>query len=225
MDIVYVLGKGSLCNDEELRFSLRSMEMYCEDLGKVFVVGECPEWLTDVEHIPYESVHKKPWKNTLDMVKLACLSPLLSKDFLLMNDDFFAFAPFSICELPFYAVKGGNGGASGPVDFAIHRPIRLNKEFYLKLPITSDMSTSYSPRTFYGNFMKCPPTYAKDLVFRTGEGMPALEDQLADHCWGTIDDVTMTTAEFQDFIVSQFPAQCRFEKEDSCIIKFGEEVD
>lgn len=159
------------------------------------------------------------------MVKLACLSPLLSKDFLLMNDDFFAFAPFSISELPFYAVKGGNGGASGPVDFAIHRPIRLNKEFYLKLPITSDMSTSYSPRTFYGNFMKCPPTYAKDLVFRTGESMPALEDQLADHCWGTIDDVTMTTAEFQDFILSQFPAQGRFEKEDSCTIKFGEEVD
>lgn len=216
MDVVYVLGKGSLANDDEIRYSLRSVEQYCEDLGNVYIVGECPDFLCNVTHIAYEDKHKRPWKNTLDKVKYVSSLDSLTDDFLLMNDDFFAFAPFRIDELPYYAAKGAGGGVNGPVSFAVHRPVRLNKNFYATLPINSDMSTSYSPRSFYCNFLRVPPTYVKDLILRPGVGMPSFDDQLADEPWASIDDVTMTDLDFREWIYSIFPHASSFEvkKED-----------
>lgn len=211
MDILYVIGKGSLANDDELRYSLRSLASRCKDLGKIFIVGEKIDWLQNVCHIEAEDKHKKPWKNVLDKIRIACLNEELSEDFLLMNDDFFAFDDFLASEMPFYATKGGNGGASGPIDFAVHRPIRLNKKMYLAMPITSDMSTSYSPRTFYCNFYKAPPTYIKEHVLRTGEGMPSLDEQLGNETWATIDDVTMCDIEFRVWLDTIYPEQSPFE--------------
>lgn len=211
MDIVYILGKGSLSNNDEIRYSIRSLEKYCKDLGKIFIVGEEVDFLQNVLFIPHEDKHKKPWKNTLDKVRSACEHEHLSEDFLLMNDDFFAFKDFIAEEIPFYAIKGGNGGASGAIDFAVHKPIRLNKEMYLKMPINTEMSTQISPRTFYANFYKAPATYIKDLVLRTGEGMPSLMQQLGKETWATIDDVTMIDIEFRLFIDTMFEEQSSFE--------------
>ena len=211
MDIVYILGKGSLSNNDELRYSIRSLERYCEDLGKIIIVGESVDFLQNVMFIPHEDKHKKPWKNTLDKVRAVCACDLVTDDFLLMNDDFFAFDTFRCDEFPYFATKGGGGGVSGPIDFAVHRPMVLKKEFYLKMPINTDMSTSYSPRSFYGNFYRTPPTYIKDLVLRTGEGMPSLDDQLGNEPWATIDDVTMLDIEFRAWIDTIFPEQSFFE--------------
>jgi len=211
MDIVYILGKGSLANDDELRYSLRSLESRCKDLGKIFIIGESLDWLQNVCVIPHEDKHKKPWKNALDKVRAMCEHSLLSDDFLLMNDDFFAFDDFLASEVPYYATKGGNGGVSGPVDFAVHKPIRINKEMYLKMPITTEMSTAYSPRSFYGNFYKAPPTFIKDKILRTGEGMPSLSDQLGHEVWASIDDITMTDIEFRVWIDTMYPDISFFE--------------
>lgn len=211
MDIVYILGNGSLASNDELRYSLRSLTRHCLDIGKIFVVGENADFLTDVIHVPCEDKHKKPWKNTLDKIKLVCEREDLSDDFLLMNDDFFALEDFRIDELPYYAQKGANGGASGPLSFAVHRPIRLNKKFYAGMPIDSSMSTQLSPRSFYGNFFKCPPTYIKDCVVRTGLENKSFDDQIEGESWFTIDDVTMCDIEFRLWIDSIFPDLCPYE--------------
>lgn len=214
MDCVYILGKGSLSNDDEIRYSLRSLDRWCEDLGKIYIVGDCPPFLTGVVHIPHQDEHKKPWKNTLDKVKRVCEEEELTDDFMLMNDDFFAFGPFKISELPYYAEKKVQGGVNGPISFAVHRPVRLNKKFYRDLPINSTMSTQYSPRSFYCNFLRVPPTYIKDLILRPGVGMPTFDDQLADENWASIDDVSMTDEGFREWLSAIYSVKSPYEKEE-----------
>jgi hypothetical protein len=52
MDAVYMLGTGSRRNNEELGYSLRSLAKFCPWVERVFIVGECPSWVTGVTHIP-----------------------------------------------------------------------------------------------------------------------------------------------------------------------------
>lgn len=56
--ILYTIGKGSTWNNNELRFSLRSMEMH---YGKadVIIVGHLPEWCKNVHHIPMQDTPRR----------------------------------------------------------------------------------------------------------------------------------------------------------------------
>lgn len=211
MDVVYYLGKGSLENDDELRFSLRSLEKYMADLRKIFVVGEKPDWLEGVEHLTAFDEHKKEWRNVLLKVRQACSVASLSDEFLLMNDDFFALEPFLGSDLPFWSIKGANGGNCGPTSFFIHRPMRIKKEWYLKMPLSVEMPGDFSPRTFYANFYKAPPTPARDLILRPGKGMRSFAEQVRGEPWFSIDDITMTDPEFRQFIFELYPEPSAFE--------------
>jgi len=57
MDIVYLMGEGySKCNYNELRYSLRSIDKYGKNVDRVYVIGYCPEWLSDeIIKIPLDS--------------------------------------------------------------------------------------------------------------------------------------------------------------------------
>ena len=52
IDVVYVLGTGSNWDNNEIRFSLRSLAKNLKGMGRVFVVGERPAFLQNVIHIP-----------------------------------------------------------------------------------------------------------------------------------------------------------------------------
>jgi|GEM_PF-994900 len=95
MDVVYPIsggfhGKkrlGSKWNDNELRYSLRSLEQYFQNLGRVFIVGHKPDWLTGVVHLPAEDTHRhNKDANLIDKVLLACRSGV-SPTFLRLSDD------------------------------------------------------------------------------------------------------------------------------------------
>lgn len=51
MDIVIPLGTGSRWQNNELRFALRSIEKYLTGYDKIFIIGECPNWLNLEERI------------------------------------------------------------------------------------------------------------------------------------------------------------------------------
>lgn len=94
MDIVYIIGKDkSKCCHLEFKCSLRALEQYGINVGKVFVVGCCPDWVSDeVIKIPFE----QPWEgkscdeknaNILASVLRACEDERVSKHFLVSMDD------------------------------------------------------------------------------------------------------------------------------------------
>ena len=89
MDVVYALGSGSCWQNNELRYSLRSIEENILNLGNVYVVGICPEWLGNVIHIPAQDPfnHNKDG-NIISKVLKECSREELTKNFLFMNDDY-----------------------------------------------------------------------------------------------------------------------------------------
>ena len=157
MDIVYILGTGSVWQNNEIRFSLRSVDKNISDVGKVFVVGERPAFLKNIIHIPCRDPYTVYWKNAYAKTALVCKDPRLSDDFLFMNDDFFIFKPIKAEDYPYYYNKNfprennlnhayfsairraiAKRGVQPPGEvhnFAVHRPVRYNKKLYLDMPI------------------------------------------------------------------------------------------
>lgn len=74
---------------KELRYCLRSIETYLTDVGQVFIVGELPDWVQNVVHIPYAD--NPDWRfkerNIYEKTLAACDDERVSDPFLFMNDD------------------------------------------------------------------------------------------------------------------------------------------
>jgi hypothetical protein len=51
MDILYYIGSGSRHNNDELRYSLRSLDAHCKDVDKVWIVGNKPRFLVNCEYV------------------------------------------------------------------------------------------------------------------------------------------------------------------------------
>jgi len=211
MDIVYILGTGSLAQDEEIRYSLRSIEKHMQDLDNVYVVGERPDFLINIKHISCKDPHGEKWKNAHHKIMTACNLGELSEEFLLMNDDFFANADFIGAELPFYAVKNGSGGNCGKEDYAVHAPVRYNKKFFKSMPFPILEKGTYSPRTFFCNFFQAPPKFVKDTIITTGEGVPSYDEQVKGAEWFSIGSSTMTVLDFSVWLQEKYPQPSNFE--------------
>ena len=54
IDVLYIVGNGSLYGNEELRYSLRSLEKFGRNVGRVFITGECPDFVdqTKITFLP-----------------------------------------------------------------------------------------------------------------------------------------------------------------------------
>lgn len=102
MDIVYALGSGSNWDNNELRYSLRSVDKYVNHVGNVYLIGEKPKWIKNIIHIPMNDRPGVEWKefNIMQKILRACATPALSREFIFMNDDHFLL--HVIPPLPFY---------------------------------------------------------------------------------------------------------------------------
>jgi len=87
-DLVYILGTGSKWGNNEIRFSIRSFVKHFNDLRNVVVVGELPNFLRGVIHIPYPD-KKNVNKDCRMMLKIlaACKDSRVSENFILCTDD------------------------------------------------------------------------------------------------------------------------------------------
>jgi len=96
MDIVYPLASGnhgrkklgSKWDNNELRYSLRSLQQYFPSLGRVFIVTEIlPSWITNVVHLYAKDTHEHNKDgNLIDKVLLACRAGV-SETFIRLSDD------------------------------------------------------------------------------------------------------------------------------------------
>lgn len=149
MDIVIPLGTGSINQNLELRYCLRSIEKNCFFLGQVFIIGELPDFITGVEHIPAQDRPGKGWKekNIFDKIMVACNDPRISDDFYFFNDDHFLLEPFdgkyyfrrSLVDtiqqqmsyhLYRHTLLNTQARCPGGLDYDLHCPIIYNKELF-----------------------------------------------------------------------------------------------
>jgi hypothetical protein len=102
MDIVIALGTGSRWQDNELRYSLRSIEAYLKGFdGKVIIVGQKPKWLKNVHFIALDDVPGR--KNFSIFQKIVnSLDSVEGDDFIFWNDDHFLLKPLHIKDFKFW---------------------------------------------------------------------------------------------------------------------------
>lgn len=166
MDILYYIGSGSSHNNDELRLSLRSIDTHCKDIDKVWIVGNKPAFLRNVEYLWVEDKDKW-WKNAFTKTK-AAIEAGISDEFLLMNDDFFMIADFNASDYPYFH-KGEipetgenpyrkvivNTGkylksiGANSYHYGIHCPMRIEGKKYLELE--KHLTQPMSVRCLYGN--------------------------------------------------------------------------
>lgn len=98
VDAVYILGTGSVDNNLELRYSLRSMAKHAPWIRKVWVVGSNPEFLSDEVGFIGAGDDFKHTKdaNLIHKAVKACKHEGVAEDFLLCSDDQVVTRPVSI---------------------------------------------------------------------------------------------------------------------------------
>lgn len=103
MDVLYILGKGSPFNNEELKYSLRSLERYGQNIDRLIIVGEKANFLdySKVVHVPFNESGVKDYRIASKILH-ACTTGTVTGDFLFCNDDFFFMKPFDCNAFPYY---------------------------------------------------------------------------------------------------------------------------
>ncbi len=178
IDIVYTLGKGSTWNDNELRYSLRSVEKYLRNYRNIYIVGERPYWLQNIIHIPEEDSGHGSW-NIANKILVACASKYLSQKFIFFNDDFFLLQEVDALNYPYYFdryltnhlhvynvnwyndyiietnnVLQENGLATKYFD--IHNPIIYDKDLFPETILKFDFNKKLVIKSIYCNALNIP---------------------------------------------------------------------
>jgi len=92
LPVLIPLGNGSIWQDNELRYSLRSIAQFISH-SEIIVIGHKPNWLTNVTHIPAKDEYG--FINSAKNIHNKILqSPV--EDFILWNDDYFALQPINL---------------------------------------------------------------------------------------------------------------------------------
>lgn len=87
--LIPLSATGSRHDNIELRYALRSLCMH-QPRDKVIISGALPEWIRNVEHVPYPDAVRPKFreKNILDKIDAA-----LTDEAIVMHDDHFLLAP------------------------------------------------------------------------------------------------------------------------------------
>ena len=103
MDILYILGSGSKWSNNELRYSLRSLEKFGKNVGRVFVCGERPDFINDnvFFRAAPDCKHRKH-KNILYKVMTAMWDLDMPEHFLISSDDHFYLKEVDFDNYPIY---------------------------------------------------------------------------------------------------------------------------
>lgn len=112
VDIVYALGKGSKWSNNEIKYSIRSIEKHVSNYRNIYIVGEFPDFfikrsdsegaiIDGIIHIP---AHDKfgHERNIMEKIKKACQESSISESFMFINDDHFFLKDVDCSSYPYY---------------------------------------------------------------------------------------------------------------------------
>lgn len=111
MDVLYIVGGVSFCDRVDLRYSLRGLHKYAKGIDRVFIVGECPYWLSDnvikvkfVQPYKYSRSIREKHLNIMSSLLFACKNAeQLSEDFIVACDDHYLTKDVDYNDYPFFA--------------------------------------------------------------------------------------------------------------------------
>lgn len=191
-DLVYIYELGlSSWRDQELKFSLRSVEKHMKNYRNIYIIGQAPAYinLETVNVIPFDTPNVYKEHRIMLKFKKACEIPGISQKFLMMNDDYFLVKDINAAKIPYYydfpmyvkyIHRGSNDiykqsinntllalnklGVVDPKYFDIHYPVHYDKT---KFPLIMDsldwnIRGCYVIKSLYCNLMRIKGKKRKD---------------------------------------------------------------
>lgn len=167
MDVIYTCRSG---DNEELRYSIRSVLKNAKFVNKIWVVGDKPDWYSG-NFIKVAPVGNS-FANVRNNLRKVIDHPDISEDFILMNDDFFIIENVNsvshyygglladrslrhqeLAGPNYYAnmlMKTHRGltqqGIKNPLNYELHVPMLFNKA-----KLADTIEKPFSIRSYYGN--------------------------------------------------------------------------
>lgn len=254
IDVVYVLGKGSIWDNNEIRFSLRAIEKNLQEYRNIWIVGERPDWLRNINHIPYpDELINNADGNIARKVLRVCQEEELTDDFLFINDDHFIIKPTIASEIPPYhkgdlaklpeeyfqqAFWRGRLFRTKNVllsknltalHFDCHAPIVMNKRRFPEVMSQFDFEKGmgYTMKSLYGNVV-----YGNSAPRLRGEKVTLFKN----YTYEKVKKITVRAqfvavnnaglkAGFKQWLHEEFPDQSRYETKESDMGAFTKVVE
>lgn len=241
VDLVYVLGKGSRWQDNEIRFSLRSVSKNLKNVDNIFIVGEIPDFVKNCIHVPCADIFDPAINadgNMAHKLLTICRRKDLSDDFLFMNDDFIINQPIAANKIP-WLHKGDMAGqppsywtsqfyrhrlkrtfdelnarGMATLQYDYHAPMLMNKHSFISVMEKFDYSRDigYTFRSLYGNSLELP-------------AIPILNQKVTVFKFYTLEKINSKTFNinfvgyndqglndsFKWWLIDSFPSKCKYE--------------
>lgn len=229
MDVVYVLK--DCWQNEELKYSLRTLKNM--PVGKVWIYGAKLDWFSDeINSVQCEQCSGTKWANVNSMLKLVCLNKNITKDFILMNDDFFVMK--KIDYLPNYSnatlkdrfgeiIRTSPSGTYSRymkgllrAEMALEESGYETKNFELHIPMTLNRRNLYrilikypnscARRSLYGNIYDIKTQEIKDCkIYHIGK-------KPADTTFLSTTDLSFQYGKVGEYIRKQFNEKSIYER-------------
>lgn len=235
MTILYPLGTGSVWANNELRFSLRSLQCV-RDLEGVFVVGSNPEFLSEqVTFIPTYQEFSNPARGIFENVLAACLDKRVPERFCLMNDDYFFCSEVELGNYPYihlgpitdtlkrcsgeyyhhlFATQQELRKRGLPItNFDSHYPFIIEKEKFLQVAEMYDWNRQhgFTLKSTYCNTLGIEGEFRPDCKTNSPKSLDGWVAYCEEKEVFSIGDAALNGGHFVNFIRQVFPEKSKFE--------------
>lgn len=227
------LGTRSTQKNQELRYCLRSIEKHLTGVGNVFIIGECPEWLTNIIHIPFTEDPRNRYRDRNIMLKMteACKDSRVSDDFMMVHDDHFLLADYEAVDFPYYHMGPMNEGqgqygytkdntrsllsfAESFNNYDCHCPIVFNKQLFMRSVALADWSKwyGYCLKTLYCVMNGIEGECIEDIKIRMPLKADEIKQAIAGRKWLSIGDRCFQPGGMWDVLNELYPNKSRYEQ-------------
>ena len=233
IDVVYVLGNGSINSNNEILFSLRSLQKYCTGYRDIHVIGHRPKFLKNIKHTQFIEGNIKAI-NILLKIKQACLNKDITEDFLFMNDDHFFCKEVDINDIPYYfdqnemykilrerkqidtyrrIIEDTISYFGSIVFFDTHKPMIINKAKFLNMCENINFkkfNNGLLVKSSYCNYHNIKGVPCKDMVLREKLTYNEIIDILKNESIFAITDDAINESLIK-FFTTFYPVESQFE--------------
>lgn len=230
-DIVYMVKDAS--PNEELRYSLRSVEKNWGPLGDIWIFGGCPDGIRPDRFVPVDMILPGKWENTHRLMRIICENDGISEDFWFFNDDFFVMKQVSEDMPQMYngmipdvirQVESNDRGVrywtdqlrilddwawrvgKNCVNYEVHKPMLINRR--KMLAVMDRYPEVLFTRSLYGNYYAVGGADSCDVLVKYPYGAI---DWVKDKDFVSTTEDSFAAGEIGTWIRSRFPEPCRWE--------------
>lgn len=232
MDVVIPLANFTNNGQIELKYCLRSIEMYVSGVRKVFIVGQKPGFVQNIEWISAMDrpgvMHKE--RNIFQKIMAAVYDKRISEDFFFFNDDHFLLRPFdaSFDHKGFLSASVASVSPSNPYihtlnntlaflgggfDYDTHCPIVFNKKKFIDTVGSMEWFKPYGfgIKSIYCNLNGLGGEYYPDMKIMNPNQFKNQIDSILTRKYFSTSDKAMTEGVIRK-LESFYPKKSKYEK-------------